>query len=544
MKQLRYQNVIPGETRLAHAVPLAFLLVACLLTALLQTRSEASIPEDPAVTSSEGVIDVEVGRRGPIEDPLEPEKEPNEDSDSPELRPSSTEVSATPDANGDPLITKIYRLKYGLAVDFGNTLAHMFNMPQEITTSLDGRTNSLVIRTNPQRHEEVERLLKTLDVPIDDDASAESTVENSRNKIPRDRSETETALEKQVQELSRKMKQLAATVDARRAQDPVSDDQEVNQLAKQLKDAVEESFNERQRQQLAEIERLTTRLNRLAKSVQQREAEREQIISRKIDELLGKSSTEKSSTESAPVNWQPSQQPNPGEILKEAMADTAAQRYPLALSKYVWYFENALRYDPAQKGVRLSFALNDWMGLAAHYPPALDALKSRRDVAEQNLKEGANAIRTIMEIAAINRVLNDDERTKTMFEALAESDPTTAKRVFNFVRGSLVKVKAYALCGKFLDPQQDLARLRQMRQMQSQAPGITGLNPVFDMSSISTRSFAQGAGTLVALLVLNDRKAEAEEIAREAKGDLANPDFHLYINNALAGKLPDETMLP
>ena len=175
MKQLRYQNVIPGETRLTHAVPLAFLLVACLLTALLQTRSEASVPEDPAATSSEGVVDVEVGRRGPIEDPLEPEKETNVDSDSPELRPSSTEVSATPDANGDPLITKIYRLKYGLAVDFGNTLAHMFNMPQEITTSLDRRTNSLVIRTNPQRHEEVERLLKTLDVPIDDDASAEST---------------------------------------------------------------------------------------------------------------------------------------------------------------------------------------------------------------------------------------------------------------------------------------------------------------------------------------------------------------------------------
>ena len=152
-----------------------------------------------------------------------------------------------------------------------------------------------------------------------------------------------------------------------------------------------------------------------------------------------------------------------------------------------------------------------------------------------------------MDISAINRVLNDDERTKTMFEALAESDPTTAKLVFNFVRGSLVKVKAYTLCGKFLDPEQDLARLRQMRQLrqiQVQGPGATGLNPVFDMNSISTRSFAQGAGTLVALLVLNDRKAEAEEIAREAKGDLANPDFHLYINNALAGKLPDETMLP
>lgn len=649
MKQLRYLQFIPAAAGLKPSVVFALLLGACLLMVLYQKPSEASETENPAATSAEdgGVVDlkddnVDVRNNGRMRDPRELDHEQPADTDSPELPRSSTVVSVIPDANGDPLITKAYRLKYVPAADFTNTLSDMFRPPQNITTALDRRTNSLIVQTDPKCHEQIERLLKILDVDVPDNHRvAESTSNNSRNKIYRDQSETEIALEKQVQELSAKLKQLTETVDGQGSQDPASDDNQADQLATQLKDAVEKSFNERQRQQLAEIERLTTRLNRLAKSVQQREAEREQIISRKIDEMRGKSSPEESTTEWAPFDldvllaqpitilyfhepwsepcrkmipeieafqregfhvdvrnmneeynasnpwqiesvpavlfefqhkevfrkigfmdrnslraqvrsilekhsrqtlsseWQPPENPNPGEILNEAKGDTAAQHYPVALSKYVWYFENALKYDSAQMGVRLSFALNDWMDLAAHYPPAQDALKSLRDEAVQKFDDGSKTAQAVMEIAAINRVLNDHERTRTVFETLAESDPTTAKLVFAFVRPSLVKVKAYTLCGKFLNPQQDLERIRQMRQLQSQVHGDTNKDPLFDMSILGTRTFAQEAATLVALLVLNDRKPEAESIAAEAKSEIADASLHTIIDAALTGTLPD-----
>jgi hypothetical protein len=248
---------------------------------------------------------------------------------------------------------------------------------------------------------------------------------------------------------------------------------------------------------------------------------------------------EKQSRMTISSEWQPPQNPNPGEVLKEAKADTAAQRYPVALSKYVWYFENALKYDQAQTGVRLSFALGDWRELAASYPPALDALKLLRDEAEQRFDDGSRTVHAVMEIAALNRVLDDDERTRLIFEAVAESDPATAKLVFGVVRPSLVKVKAYTLCGKFLDPQQDLERLRRMRQMQNNAGGAMGETPLFDMSVLSTQTFAKDAATLIALLVLNDRKQEAENTATTAKSEIADTSLHTIIDAALAGTLPD-----
>jgi thiol-disulfide isomerase/thioredoxin len=646
--QIRFVKLRCEAARLKHAVLFALLLGACLLAASFQTRSEAFEGETPAATSAEDGDDVEVGNKGPMRDPLSDLKEPviksSADGDSSELRPSSTEVSSTPDANGDTVITKVYRLKNGRAVNLGNTLSNMFNMrkmPAEVINLVDERTNSLIARTTPQRHEEIERLLKILDVPVEDDAAAESTSNKSRNKILRDQSQAEIALEKQIHELSAKLKQLAETVDGQPSQDPASGDDQAAQLATQLKDAVEKSFNERQRQQLAEIERLTSRLKRLAKSVRQREAEREQIISRKIDELLGKSSTKTSTTESAPFDldavtalpmtikyfhvpwtescrkmmqeiealqregfpvvvinmneennasnpwqiagvpavlievlqkevfrnvgfmdrnalreqvrkimekqsrltisseWRPPENPNPGEILKEAKADTAAQRYPVALSKYVWYFENALKYDPAQTGVRLSFALGYWRELAASYPPALDALKLLRDEAEQRFDDGARTVHAVMEIAALNRVLNDDERTRLMFEAVAESDPATAKFVFAFVRPSLVKAKAYTLCGKFLDPQQDLERIRKHRQLMIQVYREAGKDPHIDMNAISTQMFVEEVATLVALLVLNDRKQDAENIATTAKSEITDTSLHTIIDAALTGTLPD-----
>lgn len=549
MKQHRYLKFITAAAGLKPSVVFALFLGACLLTASFRTLSEASEAENPAASS-----------------------------------------------------------EHSIAFEYGGKLNYLYSMDENQLNEL---------RRN------------------------QSDSENALNQVLRVQSDTEIVLEKEVLELSAKLKQLSETADGPASPDPASGDHQANQLAKQLKDAVEKSFNERQRQQLAEIERLTTRLNRLAKSVQRREAEREQIISRKIDELLGKSSTDESTSAAAPLDldavtglpmtikyfqvpwtepcrrmmqeiealqregfpvvvinmneennasnpwqiasvpavlievlqkevfrnvgfmdrnalrgqvrkilekqsrltisseWQPPQNPNPGEILKEAKADTAAQHYPVALSKYVWYFENALKYDSAQTGVRLSFALNDWMDLAAHYPPALDALKLLRDEAEQRFDDGSKTAHTVMEIAALNRVLNDDERTRAMFETLAENDPTTAKLVFAIVRPSLVKVKAYTLCGKFLDPQQDLERLRRMRQMQSDAGGAMGKTALFDMSALSTQTFAKDAATLIALLVLNDRKQEAENIATTAKSEIADTSLHTIIDAALTGTLPD-----
>jgi hypothetical protein len=42
--------------------------------------------------------------------------------------------------------------------------------------------------------------------------------------------------------------------------------------------------------------------------------------------------------------WRPPANPDPSEILKEAESDTAAGKYADALTKHIWFHQNALKY--------------------------------------------------------------------------------------------------------------------------------------------------------------------------------------------------------
>jgi hypothetical protein len=79
------------------------------------------------------------------------------------------------------------------------------------------------------------------------------------------------------------------------------------------------------------------------------------------------------------AQWAPPANPDPDKILNGAQDDAQAGRYADALAKHVWFHENALKYQPALYGVRLSFALSYWAQLGDAYPPALEKLKSIRD---------------------------------------------------------------------------------------------------------------------------------------------------------------------
>jgi hypothetical protein len=162
-------------------------------------------------------------------------------------------------------------------------------------------------------------------------------------------------------------------------------------------------------------------------------------------------------------NWTPPQNPNPQNILNEAEADTRAGQYTNALAKYVWFYQNALKYDPAQRGVRVSFALSSWAQLGGSYPPALDKLKSVRDEAEQNVRQGKDAVSAFQDFVAINATLKDDNNTSDFFTWLDANKPELAKEVFdrtqNWLLPALVKTKKYAVCGKYIDPDTSLNQI-------------------------------------------------------------------------------------
>lgn len=241
---------------------------------------------------------------------------------------------------------------------------------------------------------------------------------------------------------------------------------------------------------------------------------------------------------SAASQWKPPEKPDPHAILDEARADKEARRYDVALAKHVWFFDHALEHEKALYGVRLSFALADWEELGKAYPPALAKLKEYRDRAGKDVQGGKDVFHSFHDLAAINRALSDDASTHEVFAALDEKKPDEARRVYDIAQPALVKVKAYKLCGKFLEPEQDLASAReQYESLKEFSEMQTGFAQASSLAS-AKQMFTQKIGTLIALLVLNDRREEAEKIAKTVRGEWNDVFVSKAIEKALEGKVP------
>lgn len=239
----------------------------------------------------------------------------------------------------------------------------------------------------------------------------------------------------------------------------------------------------------------------------------------------------------ASVQWVPPANPDPDMILREAKGDARAGRHADALAKHVWFHENALKIRPSLYGVRLSFALSYWQELAIVYPPAKEKLVEIRDAAEKRVLAGENVRESFHDFESINKSLEEEDRTVQLFLALDKKQPKGAKDVFGIAEPALIRAKKFEVCGKYIDPKKDyasaVARYHDKLTLAKQ--------PDFGASLVSfaQNRFSNDVATLVALLVVGDRKGEAEEIAAKAKEVWKNDGFAAELDASLEGTVPE-----
>jgi hypothetical protein len=236
------------------------------------------------------------------------------------------------------------------------------------------------------------------------------------------------------------------------------------------------------------------------------------------------------------AEWTPPPKPDPQRILNEAESDADAGRYEDALAKHVWFHQNALKHRPSLYGVRLSFALSAWAKLGAAYPPALAKLKSIRDEAAKNVREADGNREAFHDFASINETLQDDSKTKDLFVWLDSNKPSVAKKVFDLAQPALIKAKEYHLCGGYIEADTSFHRILDLYRENKRI----AQDPKFGkkMQEFGEKSFANGTATLVALLVVNGRKADADRIAVEALTEWDDPKFKKQIEKAKHGDVP------
>ena len=138
------------------------------------------------------------------------------------------------------------------------------------------------------------------------------------------------------------------------------------------------------------------------------------------------------------------------QTLRDAREAARRGAHAEALEKYLWFHHHALDHDPALAGVRLSYAISEWVDLGNAYPPALEALESIQSNNLRLLREGSCEHSRFHDFASINRYLGRAELTRTLFAEMAEHQPEFARRCFRSALPALVRTRSFALARRFV----------------------------------------------------------------------------------------------
>ena len=148
---------------------------------------------------------------------------------------------------------------------------------------------------------------------------------------------------------------------------------------------------------------------------------------------------------------------DPSEVLRQARQLVKSEQYAEALEKYIWFHDHALDADRSLVGVRLSYAISEWVDLAEVYPPARSALESVRDAKAELLAQGTYDVSLFHDVASINRALGQVDRTSDLFKSIANADPGIAAKCFHVALESLVRMKEFDLARSFMsDPRKEI----------------------------------------------------------------------------------------
>jgi hypothetical protein len=150
------------------------------------------------------------------------------------------------------------------------------------------------------------------------------------------------------------------------------------------------------------------------------------------------------------------------EVLERARNARLAGKYEDALRDHLWFHEHALESDPSLAGVRLSFALRDWIYLAEQFPLARRALQAIRDRDTQRILNGGATLGRFHDVSAINSALGDERATHELFTQLDVQLPELAKDCAELALPALVAVEDFPLARRYLpDPAARITALAQ-----------------------------------------------------------------------------------
>lgn len=193
---------------------------------------------------------------------------------------------------------------------------------------------------------------------------------------------------------------------------------------------------------------------------------------------------------------------------------TQEKKYPEALAAHQQFFE-ASRSASGMGGVRLSFALYDWIDLGKAYPPAMDALNDLSASHRKIILEGKSDFDMFHEYKAINEVLSKNKETVETFVELETKFPKQSEHYYLAMKDILVQEEQLDVIARNAnDPIYEYERLRNNRE--HSLSQLRKNNTSYSLKSIN-KDFESDVKKLVDVTLKIGMRDEAEEIKRRAE---------------------------
>lgn len=235
-------------------------------------------------------------------------------------------------------------------------------------------------------------------------------------------------------------------------------------------------------------------------------------------------------------------------MAREHFADAlvAAGRYEEALEHYLWCFDEG-ESSPSYHGVRLSFLLSDIVQLGAGYPPALEALRSRRDQREQLILGSEVKYGILADYTALNDNLQERERTLATLDALIEQGRcgASAQHLADNVGPLLLEEKRYQdlyeLAGR--SAKRFEGRVGEYQNLTKTMEEMTEGNEALPNDQVfgilRGRLMTAGGETYEVLLAL-DKAEEADQVLTAClEIDSSGTTYRSLVGHALSAGKPD-----
>lgn len=130
--------------------------------------------------------------------------------------------------------------------------------------------------------------------------------------------------------------------------------------------------------------------------------------------------------------------------MKFAHALVEKKRYAQALDQELWAFDHGGAENSSFSGVRTSFLLDEIVKLGEKHPPALDALRARRDAFVAKIAGGSIDRFDATALVRLNDVLGEGRRNVAIYDSLAAEHADLRQKIAPQILEDLIKARRYA----------------------------------------------------------------------------------------------------